>query len=476
MPDVPLNMGLGSAPGTTPDEGGPIFTNCYAEVSSDGGKSPSVIHVTEGRKLWATLAENGPCRALFVHNGVLYAVIGRLVASISQDGTPTVLGGLATDGHVTFAANRKAGGGQICVCGGGSTGIIENGALTAIADADLPSAIDVCSIDGFFVWTIADGRMFSSTQDEGGEISALDFASAEVSPDKNVRGIARGRELIVFGEKSFQPFANDGGTEFPFVPIGGADNSVGCGAAASALVLNAAQADTLVWVDNNGVVKATPAYDGQRISTHSVERAIENDPFWQNITATTYTRNGHVFYVLSGSNFTLVYDFATGKWHNRETYGSARWGGSSVVRFANKYIVGDAVNGSLYELDPDTYTDAGNHLIMTVQPPIVHQHPNRLRINSIEVDALPGRGLNSTDAHNADPQLMFEVSKDGGNTWHQQRMIDMGKIGERGTRTKERRFGSTRNGDGFVTRFRVSAATCRGFVANGSVNVDLLAP
>ncbi|MEM7313536.1 MAG: hypothetical protein AAF497_10335 [Planctomycetota bacterium] len=473
MPDVPLNMGFGSAPGQTPDEGGPIFTNAYLEFSNDGGKSETIIRPVEGRKLFKKISDSGPCRALFEKDGEGYAVIGRNVAKFQEDGSSVVLGGLATDGHVTFSTNRSN---QVTITGGGTSVVVEAGGLTQIDDADLPPAIDNAYVDGYTIYTIADGRFFASALDNSKDINALHFTTAEVSPDKNVRGIARGREFIAFGEESMQAFANDGGTEFPLSPIGGTAKTVGCGAAASALVLNAAQSDTLVWVDNNGIVKATPAYDGQRISTHAVERAIENDPDWRTMRASTYTRSGHVFYVLSGSNFTLVYDFATGKWHNRKTYGANRWNGSSIMRLRDKFIVGDAVNGSLYELDPDTYTDAGDHLVMTVQPPVVHQFPNRLRINSIEIDPLPGRGINSTDEHNADPKLMIEVSKDGGNTWHQQRTIETGRIGERGIRTKERRFGVTKNGDGFIPRFSVSAAVCRGFIANGSVNVDLLAP
>ena len=475
MPDVSLNMGLGSSEGATPDEGGPIYTNAYVEMTGGEGKSPTVIRATEGRKVHQKIAETGPCRALFEHNGVLFTVIGRVVASSSRQGQVTILGGLTSDGFVTFAVNRKSGGGQVCLAGGGQTGIIQSGAFNPISDGDLPPPIDVCFLDGYFVWTIEDGRMFSSALDEGTQINALDFATAEASPDKNVRGLSRGRELIVFGDKSFQVFAADNGTQFPFGPVGGTASSEGCGAAASALVLNAQQADTLVWIDNNGIVKATPSYNGQRISTHSVERAIEGDPNWRDIIASTYTRNGHVFYIIAGSNFTKVYDFSTGKWHDRNTYGAQRWNASSAVRFGDKIIVGDALNGTLYVLDPDTVKDASDHMVMTLQLPIVHQYPNRLRVNALRFDTLPGRGLNTAKDHNRDPEMMLEISKDGGNTWGNERHIPMGKKGEFSTRVVERRFGVTSE-DGFIPRVSVSAEVVRGFTSNGSANVDLLSP
>lgn len=474
MPDIPLNFGTGSHKGEEPEEGGPIFTNAYAEFTGGEAKAGIIYRPTEGRKLFTTISETGPCRALYVHNGKLYGVIGRNVAVVRQDGSSAILGGLATDGHVTFSANRKPDGGEITVTGGGASSVIFDDVMTAIADPDLPPAIDNDFVDGYTIYTIQDGRMFASSVDDSGVISALDFASAEGDPDNNVRGIARGREFIILGEKSFQVFATDGGDQFPLAAIPGTFRSIGCGAAASAVIVKGAPGNPLVWLDNHKIVRAAATYEGERISTHAVERIIAADPEWASISATHYVRNGHVFYVMSGSNFTLVFDFSTGKWHNRESYGQSRWLGKTVVEFAGKHIVGDAVNGSLYELDPDTHTDAGAHQLMKIRPPVISPFPARMRINGIQLDGVQGRGLNTTDEHNADPELLIRLSKDGGNTFGQDRKVSLGEIGQFDERVIERRFGVC-PAKGAQFEFIISAAVCRGFIGGGTVSIDRLA-
>lgn len=474
MPEVPLNFGIGSAPGETPDEGGPIFTNAYAELPGGTGKSPVIIRATEGRKPWAGSVGAGPCRALLEHNGTLTGVIGRNVVTYDTNGSLTILGGLTTDGPATMAANRKTGGGQIGVVSGGLYKIIESGVMTDVVDPDLPPPIDISFVDGFFIFTIADGRLFSSEIDEGTNINALHFTSAEGAPDQNVRGIVRGREFICLGKRSMEFYRNDGGSDFPLVPVQGTFSAVGCSSAASAVVVVANGAEVLVWQDDNNIVRAAGGYQGERISTHAVERSIEAESSPENVTAWTYTRAGHVFYVLSGSNFTWVYDFTTNQWHNRESAGSTRWNGEQHARVGKTHIVGDHLTGALYELDPDTHTDAGEYLRWKIRAPITHQYPHRLRVNEIRLDVLAGRGLNSTDPHISNPEIMLRMSKDGGNTWGNQRHVPMGKVGEYSRTVRSRRWGATGE-DGFVLEASASSAVSRGLLAQGSMTVDRLA-
>lgn len=471
MQPIPLNYGTGSAPGAEPEEGGPIFTNCYAEISEGEDKSQVKIHATEGRNVFTTISQTGPCRALFVENGELYSVVGRNVAKTDIAGNSTILGGLSSDGQATFSVNNA---GQITVTSGGLNKVIVSGTMTDITDGDLPPAIDNVFLDGYTVYTIEDGRLFASELQDSDDIDALDYATAEGSPDKNVRTVVRGRELWVFGKKSKEIMVNDAGTNFPFSPIAGAFESVGCLAAESVIVVEGAPGTPVVWVDNNGIVKAAQRYTGQRISNHDVERSIRKDARKSEIRAMTYVRDGHVFYGITGSDYTWVYDFATGRWHNRKSYGYAYSRASKAVRFNDKIIVGDTENGSLYELDPDTYLDGTDHLILTVRFPAAHKYPHRLRINGLYLDPLPGRGLNSTDAHNADPNLIMRLSKDGGHTFSQERHIPIGKKGEFQKRVKETRWGVCGE-DGAILEASVSAAIVRGFVASGALDVDVLA-
>ena len=133
------------------------------------------------------------------------------------------------------------------------------------------------------------------------------------------------------------------------------------------------------------------------------------------------------------------------------------------MNFAGKRIVGDFESGLLYELDPDTYTEAGNNLIMTVRFP-VHSWPKALSLKTLDVDMIPGVGLNDSDLHLSDPQLMMRVSKNGGVTWGDEATRSIGKIGQYTKTTSFHKgdFGVSLS-DGYVVELKVSAGVVRGF-------------
>jgi len=77
-----------------------------------------------------------------------------------------------------------------------------------------------------------------------------------------------------------------------------------------------------------------------------------------------YHQEGHTFYVLNsdsiaaGISSTWVYDLNTGLWHERQSNG-IKWRAACGVYFplAQKTIVGDYLNGTLYSLNLATYNE-----------------------------------------------------------------------------------------------------------------------
>ena len=140
-----------------------------------------------GLATFSTLT-TGPVRGLYHSDenagtwGRLLAVSGDILYDIASNGGKTNLGTVqrASD-HVSIAYN----GTQYLIVSGGLGYILTGNTLTQIADADFPSSVSKCmALDGYFIVIETDTQKFYiSSQYDGTAWTALDFSSAEASPD-----------------------------------------------------------------------------------------------------------------------------------------------------------------------------------------------------------------------------------------------------------------------------------------------------
>lgn len=455
MPTKPLNLGVRSNPGRYPSAGAARLINAYAEEAGSEGVMQWPIWCADGLVAFSTLSGTGGVRALIELDGYLYVVAGRVIYRLDQTGTATILGGMASDGHVGIARNRKATP-QIAICCDGLTMIVEGGTVTQVTDPDLSPAIDVCHIDGYFIYLSANGKLTSSNIDEGSAIEAADFAEAEGNPDGGSRVIANGRDLLVFGPKSLEVWQNVGNPDFPF----GRSAVVERGLIAPGAVTLAG--DAVAFIDQDRIVRVLDGYTPKRISTHAIERIIEDEPTLSTITATSWTRQGHTFVCFSGTTFSIVYDMTTGLWHERASYGLDRWKVSFVEEFNGQLIAGHYNQSKLYTMSPDVYDEDGDALIWTVQAPAVHAYPNRVRVNRLDLRLVPGVGINSTDDWNENPSVMLDWADDG-TTFGNQTSANLGVMGDSQATVAFRRLGTTKP-HGRTYRISMSADVVKGIM------------
>lgn len=451
----PLSLGNTSNPGRHGAEGAARLINCYAEGMGQEGKTSWPLQASAGLQLFTT-AGTGPIRAKLELDNLLYVVSGRSLYKVDENGAAVFVGSIPTDGAVTMARNQRTTYPQIGIVTGGLYYICENGSLTQVSDPDLPPPVSVTYSGGVFVLPTAFSRFFTTADQNGLTIDALDFASAESSWDNNIVSADRENEVVLFGSRSTEWWQFTGGADFPFTRL--TTRRVGCLAAKSVTRVG----DTIGWIADDGTVRLMSGYDGQTISTGAVARSIAQTADPTSITGVSWDEYGHQFYALIGDDFTWVYDTTTHKWHERESYGLSRWRAATVTTFGQQTIVGDYENGNLYTMSPEYETEADNPLVMTVQTPPAHAYPYRTRINAIYLDAIPGVGLNSTTTADADPQIMFDWSEDGGRTWSAQRFISIGAEGVTKARVKITRIGMTKE-DGRTYRFSVSAGVIKTF-------------
>lgn len=357
MPTIPLQLGTRSNPNRNDTQG--VLVNCYAEDLGTENEAQWALYACDGFSSFSSLVSGGVTRGMFnLDDTTLYVVTGSRINSVNTSGTATDLGELATTGTAYMARNRKSPNAQVAiVTSDGLFRLIEDGVVsTPSVDVDIPTFNSVCGIDGYFIFTCANGEWFISSIDEGATIDELEFAQANKNPDAAVRGIVRGSDVLICGPLSIEAFQNTGQTDFPFERV----TTIAMGVAYApamvqvAAVVDGTMQDVVIFPGNNSDgafagVMMMAGYQPQKISTPDVDRAIRGEPTKSSIRGFTRIDNGHVMYVITGSSFTREYNCDTQRWHKRKSTALDIWRIVDACQFNGATILADYSAGTLYQ-------------------------------------------------------------------------------------------------------------------------------
>lgn len=336
---------------------------------------------------------------------------------------------------------------QLAICDGAFVYILTyaTDVFAKVTDPDLPLAGAIDFVDGYFVINEVDtGKFYISGLYDGTSWDALDFASAESSPDKLARAVNFVGQLGLFGNDTLEIWRNTGDSVFPFQRISG---STPIGSRSPNTIISI---DTSVyWVGHNsqggGIVYKAQGFTPVRISTDAIEKILQAVTDQSALYSWTYQQEGHAFLVISGGNLetSLVYDLTTQMWHERAyleddgTYGQHR--GACAVHVFNKILVGDRENGNIYSMSLDVFSDNGDeikrqriytHLIDELKP---------VRYSRLAIGVETGVGLQS--GQGSDPQLSLRISRDGARTWSNYYSLSVGAAGQFNQEVTFRRLG-----------------------------------
>lgn len=442
--------------------------NLYPVVDQSG-KEVAALYGTPGIEEFAQVtlvgsAATGASRGMFTSaNGRCFSVNSNRLYEVFEDGTTSSLALLGTtvsnSTEITSPVTMDENGQQLVICDGESLFIYTyGGTVSEISDPDFPGAATVCFMDGFFCFNDPDsGQFYISALYDGSSVDALDFATAESAPDDLVRVIKCGSILFLMGKNTIEPWANQGGGDFPFARIDGGVMDVGCAAAHSVAILD----NSLFWLGSDrrgsGVVYRVQGMTPQRISTHAIELILSRVTDLSSIRGYTYQKNGHLFYVMTGGGLltTLVYDVSTGMWHERAYLNdSGEWEcqlGVTCTFAFGKHLVGDRLSNKIYEMHEDIYSDNGREIKRQRTFTHINNEGKRARLSELQVDFEYGVGL--TSGQGSDPVANLEVSTDGGHDFGNMLPVSIGKKGDRKARAVWRRLGY---GSQFTFRLTIS--------------------
>jgi hypothetical protein len=447
--------------------------NCFYDIRQDQDKHATIVRGTPGFSASYSLSAS-PIRGFRVVESLLYIVAGSQLYSVNTSGTVTTLGTLGSSaGTVGMSDN----GVQLGVVDGVAgycytivTGSYAQAALNAagsfgvITDANFPDgALTMTFLDGniicerrpasrqFYVsakydltnWTNASSLPTYGTKDNySDDIVAVDVLNGA---------------LVLWGTDSIEFWQDVGSSPLPFTRINGATQLRGLVAINSRVFI----ADTLLFLGKayHGDMVQIYRFNGYqpvRVSTADIEEIIEDFTTWTDAVALTYTIDGHPMYQITFpiANRSFLYDLITGFWSEVQTgvAVTARHFANFGVAFNTKTYVSDSSTGTMYILDDEVYTDNGTPTKRQVTSRHLHADGNMFGIAELWIDMETGVGLQS--GQGSDPEIMLQVSKDGGRTFGIEKWAKIGTVGSYGARVGPwRRLGMSRD---FVVQFTMT--------------------
>ena len=273
------------------------------------------------------------------------------------------------------------------------------------SDSFPDGATHVEFFDGYFLWNNPDssGQFYKSVGYDGTDIAALDFATAERSPDE-LEGILKANRILwLVGKGTAEAWHNSGAADFPFEPIVGGFSEWGTIAKYSLV----STAGLSFWVskngDGDGMVAMAQGLQVQIISTPEIAAEIAEISDITDCYAYTYQKYQHTFIVFTfpSGQKTIVFDTTEKKFHTwkSKTLGYHRSTDHTFVY--DKHLVGDPSNGRIYYLDWSKYTDNGDIIERRRVSETLHGNGKGINWEALELDIKEGVDLVETGNTNS---------------------------------------------------------------------------
>lgn len=433
MASAVINFPASTEPSINPTENGGRLINAYSEVAPPGSRSPIIIRRVPGLTNIQSMVGIADYRGSVLVGDVLYIANGALVYTVSLSGgaysIAALSGALPGTGLVMMKRNMRSPTPQILIWHSAGLSQISSGTVSDFSDPDLPAVNSLEYMDGYFLFTSADGRSFSTAVNDD-TIAGTDFTTAEANPDGLVRGVAYGRDYLLMGTASIEFWSDAGNpTGFPF---------------SRAVVLTMGLAGTwavagqesgftgnLMFVANDRKVYGLSGYTPAPVSTPYIESLLEAIDDLETLEASVYSVNGRSVWVLTSPTWTLEYDQTNGKWSERQSIGQTRWRAQGSVNAFNRWLTFERGSNEVYIIDPTAKRENGEQLVWEARSNQVHRFPGRFVVNRASFDMVYGPGIDrGISPIETDPVVSISYSDDGGRSFSNPVLRHLGTQGE----------------------------------------------
>ena len=374
----------------------------------------------------------GPVRGLYQADGVLDGLLYGVSGDKMYEGAAEV-GDVDGAGPVSWGGYEDT----LFMAAGGSLWGYDSAALAAVAFPDGASVAAITVGASRLIAIRADTQTFYWSSPLGTTIGALDFASAESSPDRLRDVLFLDDTLILFGAETVEFWPNTGSADLPFQPLQGRVIEKGIKKTGACCALGA----SFAWVTNEN-----------NVCIQSEQNVISNPGLQSKIEVSTECLlftvliDGTEFLALRLDGETQLYSTRSGKWSEFASYGLDNW----IVQCAAGPVMGSAQDGSTLAWGTG-HQDLGGVLERRFRAgaPL---NSGGVIVSNMQVRTNVGQTPFLTGDY-ANPVLEMRLSRDVGQTWGSWRSASLGEQGKYRTKVQWRACGMASN-PGLFAEFR----------------------
>lgn len=404
------------------------LVNCYRQPVPGMGRTRNTLKSVLGTEAFADVGTVFFYGVAEVQNDI-YAAYGGALYRINSTGTVANLGAIVA-GQTSISSNN----GIVTIAASGSYYTMSGSTITARTPNPFSSVGSVEFGDQYTLYTEKDGRRHAwSDLADPTTLPSLNFATAEATDGDTLRGVYINGRWVIFKEQSREVWYNTGqsGADAWKRLAGGVRN---IGLKAFGLLTKTDEA--LFWVGNDNIARIT--LDGiaeQKFSYPPVDTAIAQSDATE---CFYYEDEGQKHCIIRFSDRPAwVLDLATGEWHERaEGANHEAWPVRGTVKQGNSWRA--LRNDGLVRTLTRCNEDAGEVLKRTAVSPTFY-FPEQASVDLIEIFARTGFSDLGRDA-----QMWIRLSRDGGDTWGEEKWRSLGDIGDHSQRAVWRAQGLAR--------------------------------
>jgi len=332
-------------------------------------------------------------------------------------------------------------------------GAFPNGATTVICN------------DGYFIAEQAGtGQWLPSIPQDGSQWQPLATNTMETRSDTvNAIDQFSGGYVIIFGQKSLEFWSDQSTQPSPYQRASGAQQDYGLAAKWSrthfqggiAFLGQNFEGEAQVMVIAGGGTQP------QVISTPDINNIINSFVTVNDALAYSFFLDGHEIYRITfpTGNRTFDFDATTGIWNEAQSGLNEYNRHLTSLGYSYNYCsyASDCVNGNIYYLNSNDYTDNGSFIRREATTIHLNDGGNEFGISEVYLNMEIGKGTQlPTTGDSNTPQITMQVSRDYGNTFENPRPCSIGKVGQyKGPRVVWNRLGSSKD---FVLKFIQTSA------------------